>query len=611
MSTELNPHALIILILVGCALYLFSRERIRLETSSLLILMVLVLIFSIFPFYTADGEKLNPTDFFSGFGHQALIAISALMIIGRGIDHTGVLKPLSKFVTKHWSRHPKLTFLMTLLISALLSAFVNNTPIVVILLPILITVSLRNNFSPSKILIPVGLVTIIGGMATTIGTSTNILVVAIAQDLAKLDFQMFDFALPVIMVGSVGIIFLWLMSPVLLPSRVINLNTTTQRIYNAVLYISDSSKVVGDKLSDVLKKTNHEITIGKIRRKNNQFILPLPGVILKEGDGIFISGTAEQIKECETRLGGRLYNFNSNDELIEQDYVHADNDQIIAEILVTHGSILHGSSLTRTRFVQKYNIIVLAHHRLNQSSRKIKQNISDIILKTGDIILVQATHDNLDLIKNDSRLLILDSTIDPVSSKKAPLALFILIAVVFFAATQILPISVSAVSGAGFMIITRCINWRDATRALNVQVILIIVVSLAMGKALIDTGGVDYLAHQFVYVTNGLATIWILCALLFFMSIITNAVSNTAAAVIGTPIAITIAQQINAPVEAFILAVMFGANMSYATPVGYQTNLLIHSAGGYKFTDFLRMGIPLTIIIGSGFTIALAVIYDL
>jgi len=611
MSAELNPHAIIILILVVIALYLFAQERIRLETSSLLILIILVLLFSLFPFYSIEGEILNPTDFFSGFGHQALIAISSLMIMGRAIDRTGVLKPLSKFITNHWSKNPKLTFLVTLLLSALLSAFLNNTPIVIILIPILISVSIRNNFAASKILIPAGMVTIIGGMATTIGTSTNILVVAIANDLGNIDFGMFDFAMPVILVGTVGIIFLWLLSPMLLPSRQINLDTTKKRIYNAVLFISDSSKIVGDELSEVLRKTNHEISINKVRRKNNQFILPLPSVILKAGDGLFISGTAELLKESEAKLGGRLYNFNSNDELIEQEYVHAENDQILAEILVTNGSILHGSSLSKTRFVQKYNIIVLAYHRLNQSAKKIKKNISDIILQRGDIILVQATHENLESIKNDSRLLILDSTIDPVFSKKAPLSLFIMGAVIFFAAVQILPISVSALSGAGIMILTRCISWRDATRALNIQVILIIVVSLALGKALIDTGGVDYLAFQFVSVTRGLSTIWVLSALLFFMSIVTNVVSNTAAAVIGTPIAINIAQQISAPLEPFILAVMFGANMSYATPIGYQTNLLIYSAGGYKFTDFLRVGIPLTIIMGSGFTIVLAFLYKL
>ncbi|MFV2060074.1 MAG: SLC13 family permease [Gammaproteobacteria bacterium] len=612
MTTDLNPHALIILILVGFALLLFTQEKtIRLETSSLLILIILVLFFSIFPFYLETGEKINPVDFFSGFGHQALIAISSLMIMGKGIDRTGVLKPLSKFITSHWSKHPKRTFLLTLLISAFLSAFLNNTPIVIILIPILIAVSLKNNFSASKILIPAGLVTIIGGMATTIGTSTNILVVAIAHDLGQLDFRMFDFVLPVILVGSVGILFLWLMSPLLLPDRSINLTTTKKRIYNAVLYITDSSKVVGSELSEIFKKTNHNISISKIRRKNNQLIIPLPTVVLKTDDCLFISGTAEHLKESEAILGGRLYNFDSNDELIEQEYVNTENDQVIAEILVTSGSILHGSSLSKTRFVQKYNIIVLAHHRLNEPDKKIKQNINDIILQPGDIILVQGTSHNLNLIKNDSRLLILDSVIDPVSSKKAPLALFIMAAVIFFAATQILPISVSALSGAGIMILTRCINWRDATRALNVQVILIIVVSLALGKALIDTGGVDYLALLFVNSMAGFPTIWILSALLFFMSIITNVVSNTTAAVIGTPVAITIAQQINAPLEPFILAVMFGANMSYATPIGYQTNLLIHSAGGYKFTDFLRIGIPLTLIMGGGFTIVLAFLYNL
>ncbi len=610
MTVELNPHAAAVIILIIMSLIIFSQEKMRLETSSFLILIILVLVFSLFPYESSNGSVIVATDFFLGFGHQALVAISALMILGKGIESTGALKPLIKLLSKHWAKQPKRTFLVTLILSALVSGFLNNTPIVIMLLPVLISVAIKNKTSPSKILIPVGLVTLIGGMATTIGTSTNILVVSIAKDLVGIEFSMFYFALPVVVVGIIGLLYLWLIAPMLLPNRDIDLTHTNQRIYHAVLFLQENSPVIGLQLSEALKKLDYEVKINKIRRKQNQFISPLPTVELKAQDALFVSATAEQLKECEHLLQGQLHNVNTKDEVSETDYIYSDDNQILAEILVTGGSLLQNASLKETRFAERFNIIVLAQHRLHHPTEKIKQNVSDIKLQRGDILLVQGTRENLNTIRKDSKLLILDNTVDFVSSKRAPVSIAIMVSVVLIAALNILPIAISAVTGAGLMLLTRCIHWRDVSKALNIQVILIVVVSLALGKALIETGGADYLAHQFVEITNELSILTILSCLIFIMSIVTNVVSNTAAAVIGTPVAISIAQQLNAPLEPFILAVLFGANMSYATPIGYQTNLLIYSAGGYKFKDFMRVGIPLTFIIGIGFTIVLAIIYD-
>ncbi|HEY9051412.1 MAG TPA: SLC13 family permease, partial [Gammaproteobacteria bacterium] len=343
----------------------------------------------------------------------------------------------------------------------------------------------------------------------------------------------------------------------------------------------------------------------------NQVILPLPTVLLKSGDILFISGTAEKLKDFETKLNGKLHNINQQGEFEEGEYAEQEDDQVIAEVLVTGHSLLHNSSLKRARFAEKYNIIVLALHRLNRPAERLSEKLGGVTLNQGDILLVQGTRENISLIKEDTKLLVLDNVIDYVSSKKSPLALSIMASVILLAALNVLPISVSSLAGAGLMLMTRCLGWRDINKALNAQVILIIVVSLALGRALIDTGGADYLAFEFVQLTKGMSTVAILSALLFLMSITTNIVSNTAAAVVGTPVAVNIAQQLGAPLEPFILAVLFGANMSYATPIGYQTNLLIYSAGGYKFSDFLRVGVPLTIIVGTGFTLVLAWFYDL
>jgi len=608
---ELNYHASATLILSFIALYLFSRDKYRMETSALIILIVLSLLFTLAPYQRADGSILQAADFFAGFGHQALVAISSLMILGRGMQTTGALKPVSRMLATHWGRQPRLMFLLTLIVGALLSAFLNNTPIVIMLIPILISVTLASHSAPSKVLIPMGFATLVGGMATTIGTSTNLLIVAIAADISPVQFNMFDFSLPVLLVGSVGIVFLWLFSPLLLPTRHIDLDNTSQRIYHAVLFLTDTSYTEGKDVQQVLEKTGHQVEIHKIQRRKNQQILPLPTVLLKAGDALYISGTAENLRDFESRLNGRLHNIDKDNKLVDGDYSNQEGDQVMAEVLVTADSILHNSSLARARLAEKYNLVVLALHRLDRPAQRIDDKLSRMTLHQGDILLVQGTEDDIRLIKEDTRLLVLDNKIDYVSSRKGPLVIATMVSVVLLAALDILPIAVSALAGAGFILLTRCLSWRDIGKALNVQVIMIIVVSLALGRALIDTGGSDFLAYRFVQISSGLPIIAILCALLLLMSVITNMVSNTAAAVIGTPVAITIARQLGAPLEPFILAVLFGSNMSYATPIGYQTNLLIYSAGGYRFTDFLRLGIPLTLISATGFTLALGYFYKL
>lgn len=208
-------------------------------------------------------------------------------------------------------------------------------------------------------------------------------------------------------------------------------------------------------------------------------------------------------------------------------------------------------------------------------------------------------------------MLVLDGTTQLPHTHRAKRALFVMGLVVLAAALGIMPIAVSAVIGLGLMIATGCLNWREAASALSIPVVMIIVTSLALGKALMGTGMADYLAFSFVGATSALPTPFILSAFMLLMTLMTNVVSNNAAAVIGTPIAIAIATQLGVSPEPFILAVMFGANMSFCTPYGYQTNLLIMSAGGYKFSDFLRVGIPLTIIMWIGFSIVLPLMYDL
>ena len=603
-------HGVAVLLLTAVALFLFTRDRLPLETSSLAILIVLVAGFQLFP-YDTGGAPLGPAQFFAGFGNEALITICALMMVGKALETTGALQPLASIVGHAWSTRPVLALLVTLIAGAVLSAFMNNTPIVVLLMPILVAVSMRVKFPVSGVMLPMGLATIIGGMATTIGTSTNLLVVGISQDLGLMEFGMFDFALPVVIVGGVAIIFLWLIAPRLLPERIPPLADTTPRVFNSQLYIKEGCFAAGKTLSEVLAKTSGQMRVDKIQRSDSLFLAKLPSVKLLPGDRLFVKDSPENLKHYELLLGATLYNISDPEHPIDDDTPLRAEGQQLAEVVVTRGSPLHLRTLATARFSASYGLLPLAIHRARAPSSQVTGDLNTIRLRAGDVLLVQGTRDAIDTLKSSGNMLVLDGTTDLPHTHLASRALAVMSFVVLAAAFGIMPISVSALIGVGLMISLECLTWRDAGNALSTQVIMIIVTSLALGKALMGTGMADYLAIGFVGAVQGLPIPVILSAFILIMTLMTNVVSNNAAAVIGTPIAVAIAGQLNADPIPFVLAVLFGANMSFATPFGYQTNLLILSAGGYKFSDFLRVGIPLTILMWLGFSLLLPFLYDL
>jgi len=609
-----DSHGIAVLLLTVVALILFTRDRIPLESSSLGILIILVAGFQFFP-YSSDGVSVGPAEFFAGFGNEALVTICALMIVGKALETTGALQPLATFVGRAWSTRPVLALLVTLVAGAVLSAFMNNTPIVVLLMPILVGVSLRVKFPVSSVMLPMGLATIIGGMSTTIGTSTNLLVVGIAADLGRdigmERLEMFDFMLPVVIVGGVGIAFLWLIAPRLLPDRDPPMADTSPRVFSSQLYIKEGSYADGKSLSEVLAKTDGHMRVDRIQRSESLFLAKLPSVKLQPGDRLFVKDSPENLKHFERELGATLYNISDMEHPVDEDTPLQAAGQQLAEVVVTRGSPLHLRSLAAARFSNSYGLMPLALHRARTPSAQFTGDLNMIRLRAGDVLLVQGSRESIDTLKASGNMLVLDGTTDLPHTHRANRALGAMAFVVLAAAFGIMPISVSAMIGVGLMMIMRCLSWRDAAHALSTPVIMIIVTSLALGKALMGTGMADYLAMSFVSVTSGMEIPLILSAFMLVMTILTNVVSNNAAAVIGTPIAVAIAQQLGASPEPFVLAVLFGANMSYATPFGYQTNLLILSAGGYKFSDFIRVGIPLTIIMWIGFSLILPMLYGL
>ena len=586
-----NTHALAVMILIIGALVLFTRETIPLQTTSLVVLVVITVGFTLFPF-EADGKVLQASDFFLGFGHKALVAVCGLMLVGQGLIRTGALEPVGRFLGRLWRKSPAVSLLFTILITATLSAFINNTPIVVLMLPILIGVSMRSGVSPSGTLIPMGFASIMGGMATTIGTSTNLLVVNVAADMGMDAFSMFDFLGPAVIAGFFAVIYLWLVAPRLIPERQAPMSGKVSRVYTAQIRLDKGSPVVGKTLAEAILRAGEGIRVETVQRGPGVFINPLPDVVLKDGDRIATSDTQSNLREFARILGGTLF---SGDHAVDAAHPLSHEGQQIAEVVITPASRLSGVRIGDARLRSRYGLRLLAFHRFEGSQERKSPGLDEVQLRSGDVLLVQSTPENLAELKETADFLVLDGSIQLPSTRKAPIALATILGVVLLAALDVMPIEVSAILGFLVLMVTGCLNWKDAMNALNSQVILIIVSSLAMGAALLKTGGADYLAKLFVYITFGAPPSVVLGGLMLMMGILTNIVSNNAAAVIGTPIAIGIAQRLGMPLEPFVLAVLFGANLSFVTPMAYQTNILLMNAGGYKFSDFVRVGLPLAV----------------
>ncbi|GLX85579.1 sodium:sulfate symporter [Thalassotalea loyana] len=601
-----NMHALFVLLLTLGALYLFKRDDIALETSSLAVIAVLTVFFALFPFQY-QGETLDPVYFFHGFGHEALVTVCALMIIGQAIVLTGALEPIGRNLSRMWKVSPSFSLLSTLIIAGALSAFVNNTPIVVLLLPILISVAIRTQSNVSGMLMPMGFATLVGGMFTTIGTSTNLLVVSVAADLGMERFGMFDFAPIAFGAAVVALLYLWLIAPRILPEREASLPDTSPRLFSAYLHVGENCPLIGEKVSKAIKLTDGMIRIESIQRgKDFHKLLPLPDTIIKVNDRIHVKDYPDRLKEYESVLKATLH---SGKHKIDAEHPLEAGNQVLAEVVIILGSGLIGKTLKSANFSSEYGISAVALHREGKPMDIERQSIGSIPLRVGDILLVQGDADQIEELKSQQGILVVDGAAKVVQTKKAPVALGVLFGVVLLPVFDVLPIVISAMCGVFVLLASRCLNWQEVASALSTQVILIVAASLALGAAMVSTGAAQYLAEIFVALSSSLPVGGVLAALMLLLAILTNIVSNNAAAVIGTPIAMSVAQQLGAPPEPFVLAVLFGANLSYATPMAYKTNLLVMNAGGYQFSDFVKVGVPLIALMWITLSITLNIVY--
>lgn len=593
-ALTLDVHGIGVLAATAIAFVLFALPRVPIQATALGVLVFIPLAFAVFP-YHQDGHAVDPQGFFYGFGHDALIAICGLMLIGQGLVRAGALEPVAKLLARLWSFSPALGLLLVLTATMALSGVVNDTPIIVLMIPVLIGLGQRSNISPARLLLPVNYAVLIGGMATTIGTSTNLLVVSIAADHGTVRFAMFDFLPVVLPAAALALPYLWLVVPRLLPPREPH-ETASLRLYDAVLHVSEDSPIVGKTLRDLFNATQGKFRPTQIRRGPGISLVRLPTMRIAAGDRLVLRDTAAHLKEYEDQFALSLHNLDDSTVADVNGGHLKTGDQRMAEVVVTPNSPHIGSTLQQLHFVERYGLVVLAIYRSSLERTYPLDNIGAVPLIAGDVLLVQGEAKDVKALGVEDGYLVLDGAIDLPRTDRAPISLAILGLVVFAAAAKILPMYLAAISGVLAMLATRCLRADDLGAAMKSEVILLVASSLALAKAMDVTGVTAYLAERLVANIIDLPPIYIVGGLMAFIAVLTNFVSNNAAAAIGTPIAIATAGRLGLPAEALVLAIMFGCNLSYATPIGYQTNLLVMSAARYKFHDFLTAGAPLLLL---------------
>lgn len=589
----------------------FARGRYPEEIISLITIAVIGV-----GLYFAPLAGGKPTDglaiAFGGFGHQALITICALMIMGRGLVVTGALEPFARLLESVFRINGQLGLLVALLIAFTLSMFVNDTPVMVLLLPILVAIAGKGLMASSKSLMPINAAVLIGGMGTTIGTSTNILVASIAADLGMDEFGVFEFTPIVLVAAMFALPYLWLVMPRLLRDNSV-IPDNIRRIFQTRLRVGASSILAGADLVSVRGKlpegiTFHDTPVGPLTPEQR----------------LHISGTHEALEEAARVLKGELAPSWVLDRIRRVSKAQGE-DVVAVEMTVTADSRLITRTLASSGIADLYGVAVLGIHRPERllGERDIYSEAGDLRILEGDVLLVMGIDDDLQTFARNDGLLRLEGARELPRRSKAVLAGAIMLGAIATASLGLpwfdaggyapikLPIAISALAGAIAMFITGCVKFDRVGRALSAKVIVLIAASLAIGRVIDESGAAEWLGQALSLGLAYLPPALVLSAIMLFVTIITNFASNVSAATIGTPIAFSIATQLGLPPEPLVLAVLFGCNLCYATPIAYQTNMLIMSEGGYEFADYVRAGVPLVALMVTVLSILLVLWYGL
>jgi len=592
-------HAIAAMAVTVTMFVFFARGRSSVEIISLVTIAVIAVGLYFFPL---EGNK--PIDglalAFGGFGHYALITICALMIMGRGLVVTGALEPAARVLERLFRFNLQLGLLFSLIIALVLSMFVNNTPVLVLMIPIFAALAQKGAMATSKTLMPLNAASLIGGLATTIGTSTNILVVSIAVDLGMREIGVFDFTPIVLIAALVALPYMWLVMPKLLNDN----RTETQasaRQFHTRLRVGTNSVLAGKELWEVEEKLPKGITLHN----------PPTGA-LQPAQQLHISGSHEALEDATRELKGQLAP-NWVLDRIKRSASAQREDVMVFEMTVTADSRLITRTLPSSGIADLYGVAVLGIHRPERLLGEKDQysEVGDLRIAEGDVLLVMGIEADLQAFARGDSLLMLDGARELPRRSKALLAAAIMAFSVVTAATGLFPIAISALAGSILMFVTGCVKFDRVGRALSGQVIVLVAASIAIGRVIDESGAAAWLGETLSLGLAYLPPALVLAAVMAFVTFITNFASNATAATVGTPIAFSIAAQLGIPPEPLVLAVLFGCNLCYATPIAYQTNMLIMSEGSYEFSDYIRTGVPLVALMVTVLSILLVLFYDI
>ena len=592
-------HAIAAMIVTMAMFIAFARGRMSIEIISLLTIAVIAVGLYFFPL-----EGQSPIDglaiAFGGFGHYALITICALMILGRGLIVTGALEPAARLLERIFKFNLQIGLLVSLMLAFVLSMFVNNTPVLVLLIPIFVTLASRGAMPASKTLMPLNAASLIGGLATTIGTSTNILVVSIAVDLGMPMMSVFHYTPIVLAAGLVALPYLWLVMPKMLDDNRIEQTHEMRRFYTR-LRVTENSLLNGRELSQIVSRLPAGI----------EFHDTKPG-LFRPGQRIKVSGTHEAIEEAIQVMRGEAAPSWVL-ERIKRNHDETGEDIQVVEMTVTADSRLNSRTLPTSGIADLYGVAVVGIHRPDTliGQKDEFSDVGDIRIREGDVLLVMGLPADLEAFANGDSLLQLEGRRELPRRSKAWLAATIMGISVLLASIGVVPIAIAALAGAILMFLTGCVKFDRVGRALSAQVIVLVAASISIGRIIDESGAAGWLGEVLSYGLQYLSPALVLAAIMVFVTFLTNFASNATAATVGTPIAFAIAAQLGLPPEPLVLAVLFGCNLSYATPIAYQTNMLIMAEGSYKFGDYVKTGVPLVGIMVAALSVGLVLTYQL
>jgi len=569
-----------VLAVVAVAMGLFISGKLRIDLIALCVLMALIVL-----------GLINADQALYGFANRATATVAAMFVLSAGLVRTGSVQWLARHIDRLAGKKESQLILVLCVTIAALSAFIVNTATVAIFIPVAIVLAKVRKIAPSRVLIPLSFASQFGGVCTLIGTSTNILVNSIAVSKGMDAFGLFEFAPLGLAMSVVGVAYLIMVTPWLLPKRkgeVERVDKYRLADYLTELEVGENSPLIGKTWEKSRLSRETKVELANFFRGDKAASRPTHTVI-REGDVLLLHGHVHNLIELQDKYHLKI----ATNVKIDDEKLRSTELQLI-EALIPPRSNLVGRTLNTSDFFRRYRSMVLA---IQRRGRILRESVWDIQLGSGDTLLIQAHKDDVSRLLNSANVIVTNELTELYLRKdRAIIALVILGLVIALAAFNIVPILVAALIGAVGMVVGRCLTLEEAYNAIDWKVIVLLGGIIPLGLALEQNGASLWLADTVLQPFYGFGPLMVLAVLYLVTALLTETMSNNAAAVILAPIALSLAISMNVDPRPFLVAITFAASTSFATPVGYQTNTMIYAPGGYRFVDFTRIGGPLNLI---------------